>query len=82
LQQIRKALPQAPDSEQPRVLLNLGFCLAETTPPQLEEAVATWKKITTLVASDSPFAIQATQSIARVRRSNSHEHASYQKDIT
>jgi len=68
LQQIRKVLPQIPTSEQPRVLLNLGFCLAETTPPQLEEAAATWKKITTLVASDSPFAIQATQLIAQIKK--------------
>jgi tetratricopeptide (TPR) repeat protein len=68
LQQIRKALAQIPDSEQPRVLLNLGFCLAESTPRQTEEAIATWQKITTLVASDSPFAIQATQLIAQIKR--------------
>ncbi len=68
LQQIRKALAQIPDSEQPRVLLNLGFCLAESTPRQTEEAIATWQKITTLVASDSPFAIQATQLIAQIKK--------------
>lgn len=68
LQQIRKVLPQIPAEEQPRVLLNLGFCLAELTPPQVEEAVATWQKITTLVASDSPFALQATQLIALISR--------------
>jgi tetratricopeptide (TPR) repeat protein len=68
LQQIRKALAQIPDSEQPRVLLNLGFCLAESTPRQTEEAIATWQKITTLVANDSPFALQATQLIALIKR--------------
>jgi tetratricopeptide (TPR) repeat protein len=68
LQQMRKAIAQIPDSEQPRVLLNLGFCLAESTPRQTEEAIATWQKIATLVASDSPFAIQATQLIAQIKK--------------
>jgi len=68
LQQVRKVLAQIPDSEQPRVLLNLGFCLAVSTPPQLEEAAATWQKITTLVASDSPFAVQATKLIAQIKK--------------
>ncbi|MCX6015782.1 MAG: molecular chaperone DnaJ [Chloroflexales bacterium] len=68
LQQIRNALAQIPDREQPRVLLNLGFCLAESTPRQSEEAIATWQKITTLVASDSPFAIQATKLIGQIKK--------------
>jgi hypothetical protein len=42
--------------------------LAESTPPQLEEAAATWQKITTLVASDSPFAVQATKLIAQIKK--------------
>jgi hypothetical protein len=50
------------------VLLNFGYCLAESSPPRVEEAIATWQKINTLVPADSPFAVQANKLIRLLNR--------------
>ncbi len=68
LQQMRQIIDQIPVEEQPRVLLNLGYCLAEASPPRVEEAIATWQKINTLVTADSPFAVQANKLIRLLNR--------------
>lgn len=68
LQQMRQGVDQVPVEEQPRVLLNLGYCLAESSPPRVEEAIATWQKINTLVPADSPFAVQANKLIRLLNR--------------
>lgn len=68
LQQLRQVIDQIPVTEQPRVLLNLGYCLAESAPPRVEEAIATWQKINTLVPADSPFAVQANKLIRLLNR--------------
>lgn len=68
LAQLREALPQLPDSEKPRVLLNLGYCLAEMTPPQMDAAIDTWKQIVASEPSDSPFAVQAAKLIAQLQK--------------
>jgi cytochrome c-type biogenesis protein CcmH/NrfG len=68
LQQLRLVIDQIPVQEQPRVLLNFGYCLAESSPPRVEEAIATWQKINTLVPADSPFAVQANKLIRLLNR--------------
>ena len=68
LQQLRQVIDEIPVTEQPRVLLNLGYCLAESSPPRVEEAIATWQRINTLVPSDSPFAVQANKLIRLLNR--------------
>jgi len=68
LQTMRSMVEQIADSEKPRVLLNLGYCLAEASPPRVEEAVAIWQRIKTLVAADSPFAAQADRLISLAQR--------------
>ena len=67
LAQLREALPQLPDSEKPRVLLNLGYCLAEITPPQIDAAIEAWQQIVDIGPSDSPFALQASKLIAQLK---------------
>ena len=52
-----RALEQAPD--QPRVLLNRGFCLVSAQPPRNAEAIKGWQRILTLVPTESPLAGQA-----------------------
>jgi curved DNA-binding protein CbpA len=49
--------------EDPRVLLNLGHCLASEQPPQVQEAVVQWKRAIEVAPPDSPFAMQAQQLI-------------------
>ena len=66
LAQLREALPALPDSEKPRALLNLGYCLAEITPQQIDAAIEAWQQIVDIEPSDSPFAIQATKLIAQL----------------
>ena len=68
LQLMRQVMEAVPVQEQPRVLLNLGYCLAESAPPRVEEAIATWQKINTLVPADSPFAVQANKLIRLLNR--------------
>jgi curved DNA-binding protein CbpA len=68
LQQLRQVIDEIPVTEQPRVLLNLGYCLAESSPPRVEEAIATWQRINTLVPADSPFAVQANKLIRLLNR--------------
>lgn len=68
LQQMRQVVDQVVVEEQPRVLLNLGYCLAESSPPRVEEAIAMWQKINTLVSADSPFAVQANKLIRLLNR--------------
>lgn len=68
LAQLREALPELPASEQPRVLLNLGYCLAELTPPQIDAAIAAWQQIVDSQPQDSPFAIQASRLIAQLQQ--------------
>jgi curved DNA-binding protein CbpA len=68
LQQMRQVIEQIPAQEQPRVLLNFGYCLAESSPPRVEEAIAMWEKINTLVPADSPFAVQANKLIRLLNR--------------
>ena len=58
----RKAAAAAPNDA--RVLLNLGNCLVSLQPPQTQEAVAAWQRVTQS-AADSPEAKQAQQLIAR-----------------
>jgi curved DNA-binding protein CbpA len=59
----RRASAAAPDD--PRVLLNLGHCLASTQPPQTQEAIAQWKRAVEVAPPGSPFAAQAQQLIAK-----------------
>ena len=66
LSEARRAAQVDPDDA--RVLLNLGFCLISTQPPQTEEALQNWRHVVQLVPADSPFAIQAWQLIGRYSR--------------
>jgi curved DNA-binding protein CbpA len=59
----RRAAQATPDD--PRILLNLGHCLASTQPPQVQEALAQWKRAVELAPPGSPFAAQAQQLIAQ-----------------
>lgn len=68
LTQLRESLPQLPDAEKPRVLLNLGYCLAELTPPQIDAAIDAWQQIVASEPADSPFAIQATRLITQLQK--------------
>jgi curved DNA-binding protein CbpA len=57
----RRAASSLPDD--PRVLLNLGHCLASEQPPQVQEAVVQWKRAVEVAPPGSPFAAQAQQLI-------------------
>jgi curved DNA-binding protein CbpA len=59
----RRASAAAPDD--PRILLNLGHCLASTRPPQTQEAIAQWKRAVEVAPPGSPFAAQAQQLITQ-----------------
>ncbi len=68
LQQLRGVVEQIDDAEKPRVLLNLGYCLAESSPPRLEEAVAVWQRVKTIVTADSPYLAQVDRLISLAER--------------
>lgn len=57
LREARRAAQAAPDN--PRVLVNLGFCLINTQPPQIGEALQTWSRVVQLAPEDSLLATRA-----------------------
>lgn len=67
LQQIRSVRDSIPATDRSRVLMNLAYCLAENTPPQVEDATKVWQSVIDAEPKDSPIAIQAAQLIARYR---------------
>jgi hypothetical protein len=47
--------------------MNMGYCLAQNTPPQVEDARTVWQSVIDTEAKDSPIAIQAAKLIAQYR---------------
>jgi cytochrome c-type biogenesis protein CcmH/NrfG len=67
LQQMRTVIDSIPAEERSRVRMNMGYCLAQNTPPQVEDARAVWQSVIDSEAKDSPIAIQAAKLIAQYR---------------
>lgn len=67
LQQMRTVIDAIPSDERSRVLMNMGYCLAQNTPPQVEDARTVWQSVIDTEPKDSPIAIQAAKLIAQYR---------------
>lgn len=67
LQQMRTTVDLVPAPEKSRVLMNLGYCLAQNTPPQPEAAIAAWQQVIDTEPKDSPIAVQAAKLINQYR---------------
>jgi hypothetical protein len=67
LQQMRTVIDAVPAEERSRVRMNMGYCLAQNTPPQIEDARAVWQSVIDSEAKDSPMALQAAKLIAQYR---------------
>ncbi len=61
--EVRRAIQAAPDDA--RVLISLGYCLVSSQPPQLEEALQSWRRVVEVSPADDRLAAQAQQLIAR-----------------
>lgn len=67
LQQMRTVVESVPAAEKSRVLMNLGYCLAQNTPPQPEAAIKAWQQVIDSEPKDSPIALQAAKLINQYR---------------
>jgi len=63
IEEARRAFEQ--NSQEGRVLLNLGTCLVSQNPPQTQEAIESWHKILQLSDIDEGIVTQAQRMIAK-----------------